>query len=49
MADKGENIVKSVGKIISTEMTMFVVVALTTHRLETWQNIYINEVKLKAN
>ena len=48
MADKGENIVKSVGKI-STEMTMFVVVALTTHRLETWQNIYINEVKLKAN
>ena len=34
MADKSEKIVKSVGKIIVTEMTILVVVALL-HRSET--------------
>ena len=49
MADKSENIVKSVGKIIVTEMTMLVVVALLTQIRNVAEYILKSEVKLKVN
>ena len=49
MADKGEKIVKSVGKIIVTEMAMLVVVALLTQIRNVAEYILKSEVNLKVN
>ena len=49
MADKSEKIVKSVGEIIVTEMTMLVVVALLAQIRNVVEYILKSEVKLKVN
>ena len=48
MADKSETIEKSVGKIIVTEMTMFVVVALLAQIRNVEEYILKSEIKLDS-
>ena len=49
MADKSEKIVKSVGKIIVTEMAMLVVVTLLAQIRNVAEYILKSDVKLKVN
>ena len=48
MADKSETIEKSVGKIIVTEMKMFVVVALLAQIRNVEEYILKSEIKLDS-